>query len=113
MSKDSAIIMACCSDIAGQVRGKGFPSADLASRLKRGVGWTPTNVQITCFDAIADSPFGALDDLLLIPDETTRFMVEGSEGVVVEDAMLGDIRTLDGDPWSCCTRSALKGHWTG
>lgn len=109
MSKDSAIIMACCSDIAGQVRGKGFPSADLASRLKRGVGWTPTNVQITCFDAIADSPFGALDDLLLIPDETTRFMVEGSEGVVVEDAMLGDIRTLDGDPWSCCTRSALKG----
>lgn len=108
MSTENAIIMACCSDIAGQVRGKGFPASDLASRLKRGVGWTPTNVQITCFDAIADSPFGALDDLLLIPDESTRFKAADPEGVTVEDAMLGDIRTLDGDPWSCCTRSALK-----
>jgi glutamine synthetase len=108
MSNETAIIMACCSDIAGQVRGKGFPASDIASRTQRGVGWTPTNVQITCFDAIADSPFGALDDLLLIPDPETRFQAAGHDGATLEDAMLGDIRTLAGDPWSCCTRSVLK-----
>ncbi|WP_416900257.1 MAG: glutamine synthetase family protein [Minwuia sp.] len=99
--------MACCSDIAGQVRGKGFPEHELETRLKRGVGWTPTNVQITCFDVIADSPFGALDDLVLVPDPATRFRVDQIERQI-EDTMLGDILTLDGQPWSCCTRSALK-----
>lgn len=108
MPSDTSIIMACCSDFAGQVRGKGFPASDIASRLQRGVGWTPTNVQITCFDAIADSPFGALDDLLLIPDSDTRFRASTADGAVIEDTMLGDIRTLNGDPWSCCTRSVLK-----
>jgi len=107
MNEPLSIIMACCSDLAGQVRGKGFPARELEKRLRRGVGWTPTNVQITCFDAIADSPFGALDDLLLVPDPDTRFRIE-ADGKMREDAMLGDILTLDGDPWSCCTRSVLK-----
>ena len=41
------LIMFCCSDIAGQVRGKGFPAKDLEARLKSGLGWTPTNIMIT------------------------------------------------------------------
>lgn len=108
MSEDLEIVMAVCSDIAGQVRGKGFPVSELAQRAQRGIGWTPTNVQITCFDAIADSPFGALDDLLLIPDVSTRFCARDTEGHTIEDAMIGDIRTLDGEAWTCCTRSILK-----
>ena len=66
------LIFAATSDIAGKVRGKAFPADQLEKRLKRGVGWTPTNVQITCFDGIAESPFGALGDLLLIPDPTAE-----------------------------------------
>ncbi|WP_417516591.1 glutamine synthetase [Minwuia sp.] len=108
MADDTSIIMACCSDIAGQVRGKGFPASDLPNRLKRGIGWTPTNVQITCFDVIAESPFGALGDLLLIPDETTRFRAISDAGRQLEDTMLGDIVDLEGQPWACCTRSILK-----
>lgn len=108
MAYTENIIVAACSDLAGQVRGKGFPAKDLQYRLARGVGWTPTNVQITCFDGIAESPFGARDDLVLIPDATARLQVEDHQGTIVEDAMLGDIRTLAGEPWPCCTRSILK-----
>ncbi len=101
------LIFAATCDLAGKVRGKAFPADQLDKRLHRGVGWTPTNVQITCFDSIADSPFGALGDLLLVPDKdagvTARF--ENS----TERFMLGDIVTLDGDPWDLCTRALLRG----
>ncbi|MGI9332462.1 MAG: glutamine synthetase family protein [Gammaproteobacteria bacterium] len=103
------MIVACCSDIAGKVRGKAFPAADLDKRLKRGIGWTPTNVQITCFDLIAETPYGALGDLVLIPDPKTHVRTLYDEGAPPESFMLGDILETDGKPWECCTRSILKG----
>lgn len=101
------MIIACCTDLAGKVRGKAFPASQLDKRMKRGVGWTPTNVQITCFDAIAESPFGALGDLVLIPDPQTRVRVELDESTT-EHFVLGDILHTDGRPWEFCTRSILK-----
>jgi glutamine synthetase len=103
------VVYACTSDIAGKTRGKGFPAADFDKRLKRGIGWTPTNVQITCFDAIAESPFGALGDLVLIPDAEARVTLRDESLGLSEDFVLGDIRYMDGRPWECCTRSILKG----
>ena len=100
------LIFAATSDLAGKVRGKAFPADQLDKRLARGVGWTPTNVQITCFDSIADSPFGALGDLLLIPDAAAE--VKLRLGDTTEHFMLGDIVTLEGEPWELCTRSILK-----
>ncbi len=102
------MVVACCSDLAGKVRGKAFPASDFDKRLRRGVGWTPTNVQITCFDNIAESPFGALGDLVLIPDPSTRVRlpVEGED--TAEEFVLGDIKHTDGTPWAFCTRSILK-----
>lgn len=102
------MIIACCTDLAGKVRGKAFPARQFDMRRKRGVGWTPTNVQITCFDAIAESPFGALGDLVLIPDETARVRVALEEGGGAEHFVLGDIKHTDGRPWEFCTRSILK-----
>ena len=102
----SDLIFAATCDIAGKVRGKAFPASQLDKRLKRGVGWTPTNVQINCFDGIADSPFGALGDLLLIPDQDTH--VAADFGTHAEPFMLGDIVSLEGEPWDFCTRSLLK-----
>ena len=104
------LIFAATCDLAGKVRGKAFPASDLDKRLKRGVGWTPTNVQINCFDAIAESPFGALGDLLLIPDETTEVTAELSTHT--ERFVLGDIVDLDGQPWDFCTRALLKSALT-
>ncbi len=101
------LIFAATSDIAGKVRGKAFPAEQLEKRLQRGVGWTPTNVQITCFDSIAESPFGALGDLLLIPDAQAGADVTFGNGTR-EHFILGDITKLDGTPWELCMRSILK-----
>lgn len=102
------MMVACCGDLSGKVRGKAFPVSQFDKRLKRGVGWTPTNVQITCFDAIADSPFGSLGDLVLIPDPATRVSIESEAGAPNENFVLGNIRYLDGRPWEFCTRSILE-----
>ena len=102
------MIVACCTDLAGKVRGKAFPASQFDKRLRRGIGWTPTNVQITCFDVIAESPFGSLGDLVLLPDEAARVRVDFGDGEPVEHFALGDISHTDGRPWEFCTRSILK-----
>lgn len=102
------VLFACVADLAGKVRGKGFPAADLDKRVKRGVGWAPTNALQTCFDVIADTPFGAIGERYLIPDPETRVTLRAPELGLVEDFVLSDIRYRDGTPWEGCTRSALK-----
>ncbi|WP_308445977.1 glutamine synthetase family protein [Ruegeria spongiae] len=101
------------SDLSGLVRGKAFPRSELDKRLRSGVGWTPTNAQITCFDSISKSPFGSFGDLVLVPEPETRFTVGGGEAVF--DFLLGNILTLEGAPWTHCTRSladrAIKGMY--
>lgn len=108
MKKADPLVFVATSDVSGITRGKAFPLSKRDSRLKKGVGWTPTNVMITCFDHIAPSPFGALGDLLLIPDPTTSVDLEFGENAPVERFMLGDITDLEGAPWDYCTRSLLK-----
>lgn len=101
------IVMVCAPDIAGQVRGKSFPLADLERRSRRGIGWVPTNVQITAFDSIADSPFGSLGDLLMVPDPDTEVRVDFGDGSPCEHFFLGNILYTDGSPWECCLRGRL------
>ncbi len=101
------LVLAATCDIAGKVRGKAFPADQLEKRLKRGVGWVPTNVMITCFDSIGESPFGSFGDLLLVPDPTAEVEVDFGTGRV-EHYMLGDIVTLEGEPWEFCTRALLR-----
>jgi glutamine synthetase len=102
------LIMACCSDIAGQVRGKAFAARDFEQRCAAGIGWCPTNIQITAFDPIAESPFGALGDLLLKPDPGTRVDVEFGPDDPGDHFILCDLTHTDGRPWDCCLRTALK-----
>lgn len=101
------LVLAATCDLAGKVRGKAFPADQLEKRLKRGVGWVPTNVMINCFDSIGDSPFGSLGDLLLIPDPAAEVEADFGAGAA-EHYMLGDIVTLEGAPWDLCTRALLR-----
>ena len=101
------IVMICAPDISGQLRGKSFPLADLERRSRRGIGWVPTNVQITTFNSIADSPFGSLGDLLMVPDPVTETRVDFGDGSPSEHFFLGNILYTDGTPWECCLRSRL------
>ncbi len=102
------VVMVVASDISGQLRGKGFPVSNLEKRLVRGVGWVPTNVQITCFNNIAETPYGSVGDLILVPDEKTKVKVDFEDGSPLEHFYIGDILHLDGAPWECCTRSLAK-----
>lgn len=101
------LIFAAISDVAGKLRGKAFPAAELERRLARGVGWTPTNVQITCFDVIAESPYGSFGDLLMVPDPECEVRVDFEDGTPPEHFFLSHVLELDGAPWECCTRSIL------
>jgi len=107
MERDE-IVMVCCSDIAGQVRGKGFPARLLAERERRGVGWTPTNAMITAHGAIADGPWGALGDLVLLPAMDSHVRVDFGDDSAATNFVLADICDLDGGPWDCCLRNFLR-----
>lgn len=108
MNRDP-LIMVCCSDIAGQVRGKGFPAHEREPRLRQGVGWTPTNVMINCFGTIVATPFGPFGDLMLIPDPTSEVFVDFGDSLPAEHFFIGDIVETDGrTPWDLCLRTFLR-----
>ena len=106
MNKEE-LVMVCSPDMSGHTRGKAFPLKDLKQRLTRGVGWVPTNTQITTFNTIADSPFGSLGDLLMIPDPATEVRVDFDDGSPEEHFYLGNVCYTDGAPWECCVRGQL------
>ncbi|MDO6588516.1 glutamine synthetase family protein [Salipiger sp. 1_MG-2023] len=103
--RNNNLLFVGTNDIAGILRGKSFPVGEWDKRSQRGVGWTPTNVQITCFDSISDSPFGSFGDLALVPDPQTRITIDHDQKL---DFAMGDIRTLEGAPWEFCTRSLAR-----
>lgn len=107
-TQPESVITVCCSDIAGQVRGKGFPAVDLDRRRRFGVGWTPTNVMINCFGRIPATPFGAEGDLMLVPQPGGDIRLPYDDGTPAEHVILGDITSMAGEPWDCCLRSLLK-----
>ena len=101
------IVTIACSDIAGQLRGKGFPADQLEKRRRFGVGWTPTNVMINCFGRIPATPFGSTGDLMITPADGGDIEIDFGDGLI-EHTILGDILTTEGDVWSCCLRGFLK-----
>ena len=48
MLREELIFVGTC-DIAGHVRGKGFPARELAARKKQGIGWTHSNLMQNAF----------------------------------------------------------------
>jgi glutamine synthetase len=106
MTTENLIFAATC-DLAGHVRGKAFPEADLPSRLVSGVGYTGSNIMLSAFGPIYATPFGTKGDLKLVPDEAARAQVPTLDDGKAEFA-LGDIQNLDGSPWPCCPRTFIK-----
>jgi glutamine synthetase len=107
MIRESLIFIGTC-DIAGHVRGKGFPASELESRRRKGIGWTHSNLMQTAFGPIFDTPFGTAGDLMIVPDPTTEVRVDFEDGTPAEHFFLGDIRNVDSSPWECCPREFLR-----
>ena len=111
MDRERLAFAATC-DLAGQVRGKGFPLADLARRLATGVGYTHSNIMMSAFGPIQSTPFGTAGDLMLVPDPHAGVDVSLDNGGA-ERFFLSDLRNLDGTPWECCPRDFLRRALSG
>jgi glutamine synthetase len=107
MIREELVFVATC-DISGHVRGKGFPARELKARLKKGVGWTGSNLMMAPQGPIWDTPFGTAGDLMIVPDPAAEVRVDFADGSAVEHFFLGDICTTDGRPWECCPRDFLR-----
>jgi glutamine synthetase len=107
MLREELIFVGTC-DIAGHVRGKGFPATELKARKKKGIGWTHSNLMQTAFGPILDTPFGTGGDLMVVPDGSAEVRVAFADDAPVEHFFLGDIRNTDGSPWECCPREFLR-----
>ncbi len=101
------IVFVGTSDLAGHFRGKSFPAADLPARLERGVGLAPTNIFLSAFGPIQMTVFGTQGEVCLLPDASTRVHVP-FEGGAAEYFFIGDIKTLEGEPWDFCPRHVLR-----
>eukprot|EP00466_Bigelowiella_natans_P010831 jgi/Bigna1/137622/aug1.40_g12330 len=107
------LVMAVCSDISGQIRGKAFPEAQRAKRLRDGIGWCPTQIQLTSFGDIAPTPYGSLGDLTLMPDVSAEYSIDFKDGTTpAQRFVLGDLKNPDGSDWNCCLRSYLRNSIT-
>jgi glutamine synthetase len=106
VERDPLIFVGTC-DLAGLVRGKGFPVTAQALRLRQGVGLAPSNIMMSAFGPIYDTPYGTTGDLMLVPDPTSYVEVEFALGDA-ERFYLGDIQMLSGQHWQCCPRHFLR-----
>ena len=107
MLREELIFVGTC-DIAGHVRGKGFPASELPARKMKGIGWTHSNLMQTAFGPILDTPFGTGGDLMIVPDVDAAVRVDFADGSPPEHFYLGDICNIDGSPWECCPREFLR-----
>jgi glutamine synthetase len=107
MLREELIFVATC-DISGHARGKGFPAQELHARRTKGIGWTHSNLMMSAFGPIWDTPFGTGGDLMIVPDQSAEVRVDFADGSLPEHFFLGDIRTTDGAAWECCPREFLR-----
>jgi glutamine synthetase len=107
MIREELVFVGTC-DIAGHVRGKGFPVRELDARRRKGIGWTHSNLMQTAFGPILDTPFGTAGDLMIVPDPEAEVRVDFADDSAPEHFFLGDIRYTDGTPWECCPREYLR-----
>lgn len=102
------ITLAVICDLGGRVRGKGFRSSEILKIAERGIGLAFTNLMITCFGEIVETPWGPHGDILMIPDASTEVVIPGEDGAADERFMLSDLTHTDQSPWACCPRSWLR-----
>ncbi len=95
-------------DIAGLMRGRGFPAADLDARLKSGIGWVPVAQAITPLSTLAPSPWGPLGDVWLKPDPAAGARVDLWDDTPPIHLYVCDGVAPDGTPWEACHRTFLR-----
>ena len=95
-------------DLAGLMRVRAFPAADLEQRLEAGIGWAPVAQAIGPLSTLAPSPWGALGDVWLVPDRQAGARVDLWPEQPPFHAYVCDGVAPDGTPWDACLRAFLR-----
>ena len=95
-------------DLAGLMRGRAFPVADLDQRLETGIGWVPVAQAISPLSTLAPSPWGALGDVWLAPDRSAGARVDLWPEQPPFHAYICDGIAPDGTAWEACLRAFLR-----
>lgn len=104
----ASTVFIATSDLAGLTRGRAVPDSEHDGVLRRGVGWVPADLALTCFGPISDNPFGSTGDLRLMPDTTTRVEIPEMDGIPGVHVYLADQTLPDGTPWECDPRTFAR-----
>ena len=65
-------------DIAGPVRGKGFPASELTARVNTGIGWTHSDAGLLRSDLRYS--LRRRGDLMIVPDKATEANFDFADG---------------------------------
>ena len=101
------IVYLVWSDLVGLSRTRGLPLAEYERRRAHGLGWALAGQAMTPFEDIAENPWGPMDEVRQIPDESTRRRVVLRPEHPALHLVFCDSLNPDGSPWECCTRSFL------
>jgi len=95
---ESPIAFVATNDLVAHTRGRSLPLSELSEAS--GVGWVPADLAINAFGHLVEpNPFGALGDLRLIPDMSSRAPLPLPLGTC--EIFLADQTLPDGTPWEC------------
>jgi glutamine synthetase len=96
-------------DLNGILRGRSVPAARMAEAVASGLPWVPANYTIGALNMLPpDNPFGPMGEIRFVPDHAARITLDGQNGGPDFDLALCDAQTMEGAPWPCCPRTALK-----
>ncbi|NEX46703.1 glutamine synthetase family protein [Pseudotabrizicola algicola] len=96
-------------DLNGILRGRSVPEARIDEAMAEGLPWVPANLTIGALNGLpSDNGFGPLGEIRFVPDPSARISLGPQDGGPAFDLALCDARQMDGAPWACCPRSALK-----
>ena len=109
MIREELVFVATC-DISGLARGKGFPARELPARLKKGIGWTGSNLMMSPFGPIWDTPFGTAGDFMIVPDPGAEVRVDFADGSTIEHFFLGDLLSERLYPDQTAAPTGLERH---
>ncbi|SMH36964.1 glutamine synthetase family protein [Mesorhizobium australicum] len=97
------------TDLTAITRGRFLPADRIGHAVNSGVGWVPANASLKpTGEIVADNIWGSAGDLRILPDLSARAVTAMTGSPTPFDMTPGDIVTLDGAPWSACSRSALR-----
>jgi len=109
MGGTSAVTWVVHSDLVNVSRGRAIIGYDPAIRPPPTVGWVPADLGLDPFGGLAETPWGAVGDLRLVPDPSTFAEIDlGPQGRPPFRFVLAGCTDRAEQEWSACPNGVLR-----